>query len=135
MKTDKTPWLDEKLEREISADFRSKYLCSRYDNRKSGHGDETIVHELNSEWGFGKTYILRNWKLDLEYLDYPLVYFDAWENDYTGDPLVGFISEVDKALRPRFKNIPVATRLLTNTINIFLFFFRSVFGVLVVFVV
>jgi len=131
MKTDKTPWLDDKLEREISADFLSKYLCSRYDNRKSGHGDETIVLALNSEWGFGKTYFLRNWKLDLEYLDYPVVYFDAWENDYTGDPLVGFIAEVDKALRPRFKNIPVATRLLTNTINSAKKIIRPATGVLV----
>src|SRR3569832_910746 len=131
MKTDKTPWLDAKLEREISADFLSKYLCSRYDNRKRSHGDETIVLALNSEWGFGKTYFLRNWKLDLEYLDYPVVNYDAWENDYTGDPLVGFIAEVDKALRPRIKNIPVATRLLTNTINSAKKIIRPATGVLV----
>lgn len=113
----KTPWLDDKLERNISAEFLSKYLCGRYEKRKNDHGAETIVFALNSDWGFGKTYFLRNWKLELESLDYPVVYFDAWENDYTSDPLVGFIAEVDKALKPRFKSIPVATRLLKTTIN------------------
>lgn len=127
----KTPWLDDKLERNLSAKFLTTYLCNRYENRKTDHGAETIVFALNSDWGFGKTYLLRNWKLELEKLDYPVVYFDAWENDYTGDPLVGFIAEVDKALKPRFKNIPVATRLLTTTINSAKKMIRPAAGVLV----
>lgn len=118
MKTDKeSPWHDDKLERNLSAGFLTKYLCNRYENFKNEKGAETIVFALNSDWGFGKTYFLKNWKLDLEQLDYPVVYFDAWENDFTGDPLVGFIAEVDKALKPRFKKIPTATRLLNTTIQ------------------
>lgn len=112
-----TPWQDDKLDRRLSADFLTKYLCGRYENQLDEKSAETIVFALNSDWGFGKTYFLKNWKLDLEKLDYPVVYFDAWENDFTGDPLVGFISEVDKALKPRFKNIPTATRLLNTTIK------------------
>lgn len=126
-----SPWLDDKLERNVSAEFLTTYLCNRYEKRKSSHGAETIVLALNSDWGFGKTYLLKNWKLQLEELDYPVVYFDAWENDYTDDPLVGFISEVDKALKPRLKNIPVATRLLSKTINSAKKMIRPATGVLV----
>lgn len=48
---------------------------------------------------------------------YPTVYFDAWHNDFTSEPLVGFIAEINEALKPQFNRYPQAKRLLSTAIG------------------
>lgn len=78
-------WSGDLLERKVRADFLSNYL------------DEDICRVLNldSPWGAGKTYFLKNWKLQLlEENQRPVVYFNAWENDFLGDPLLSLVSVI-----------------------------------------
>jgi len=56
------------------------------------------VLNLNSEWGSGKTYFLKRWAQDLEQ-HYPVVYIDAWKQDYSKDPLMTVVSSLIKQLR------------------------------------
>jgi len=78
-------WSDDLLDRKVRAGFLSNYL------------DEDVCRVLNldSPWGAGKTYFLQNWKLQLLHEDFrPVVYFNAWENDFLGDPLLSLVSVI-----------------------------------------
>lgn len=78
-------WSDDLLERKVRADFLSNYL----------NEDICRVLNLDSPWGAGKTYFLKNWKLQLlEENQRPVVYFNAWENDFLGDPLLSLVSVI-----------------------------------------
>jgi len=50
---------------------------------------------IRADWGFGKTFFLQKWAKDLEHSNYPVVFYDAWANDFCDDPLIGFIAEIN----------------------------------------
>ncbi len=54
------------------------------------------VISLNGKWGSGKTTFLKMWKKQMETLEYNVIHFNAWEDDYTNDPLIGIIAEFRK---------------------------------------
>lgn len=101
---------DDKLDRKQSADFLTNYLSKRYALLSKHKAPDTFVLNVCAEWGFGKTFFLKRWKLDLEAAGFPVVYFDAWANDFSDDPLVGFIAEMDQALKSRYSAIPAIKR-------------------------
>lgn len=51
------------------------------------------VLNLNSEWGSGKTYFIKRWAKELK-STHPVVYIDAWQQDYSDDPLLTVISSI-----------------------------------------
>jgi hypothetical protein len=82
------------------AEFLTQFLVGQgYDTTRS-EGDEkrNYVLNLNSEWGSGKTYFLKRWSNDLQN-HFPVVYIDAWQQDYSDDPLMTALSSVIKQLR------------------------------------
>jgi hypothetical protein len=88
---------EDKLERAKYAKFLTKYLKS------SSYNEETDTHSnyvlnLNSEWGAGKSYFLRRWAYDLK-VKHPVVYIDAWKQDYSEDPLMTVISSLISQLK------------------------------------
>jgi len=101
------------LNRKEEGEFLLKYLIKRYENKK----DESFVLNINAEWGFGKTYFLKQLTKELNSQKYPVVYFDAWKNDYTKQPLLAFISELNTSLTPYFDDSPKAKSLLVKTID------------------
>ena len=92
------PWNDDKLNRVEDAKYLTSYLLNRFTVKK----EEPFVLNIDAEWGFGKTYFLTNWQRDLKAEGCEVVYFNAWEKDFTDNPLLGFISAIDKELRPFF---------------------------------
>lgn len=56
------------------------------------------VMGLTSPWGSGKSYFLHTWQKQLEEDTAFCVYFNAWERDYSGDPLANLIAAVDEYL-------------------------------------
>lgn len=64
-----------------------------------------FVLAIDSGWGTGKTTFVRMWKQQLETSGYPCLYFNAWENDFSSDPLIAFIGEM-KAGIDHFKLSP-----------------------------
>ena len=79
-------WKNDCLNRKEENQFLINYLLKRYEQNK----EKPFVLNLNTEWGFGKTYFLENLALELK-------------NDYTKDPLLAFILEVDNSLKEYFK--------------------------------
>jgi hypothetical protein len=53
---------------------------------------------IDSSWGYGKTFFLRRWQKDLEQNNHLVLNFNAWENDYSKDPLLTFLSEIGSQL-------------------------------------
>lgn len=90
----------DKLDRAKYAEFLTRFLSNQgFDEaREEGEQKRNYVLNLNSEWGSGKTYFLKRWANDLKE-HYPVVYVDAWEKDYSEDPLMTVVSAIIKDLK------------------------------------
>lgn len=77
-------WEKDLLDRKKVADFIQSLLES---------DDYIKVVNIDSAWGTGKTFFLENWKDALKERR-GVVYFNAWERDYTGDPFVSLVSSI-----------------------------------------
>lgn len=109
-------WIADKLNRKASADFLTSYLIKRYAMEATHDLPGTLTLNIRADWGLGKTFFLKRWSEDLQHVGYPVVFFDAWSNDFTDDPLVGFIAEMEKSLSPHLKRVPIAKRHLDQAI-------------------
>ena len=56
------------------------------------------VLAVDAAWGTGKTTFLRIWAQYLRNQDFPVIEFNAWETDFTGDPFVALSSELTDGL-------------------------------------
>ncbi len=85
-----TPWKDPEdlLDRGKYAVFLTGYLSSK---------ERPFVLNLNANWGMGKTYFLSHWKESIKSL-HPTVYVNAWETDFSDDPLLAVISDIHQQL-------------------------------------
>ena len=77
------------LDRAEQAKFLTDYL-SLYKN-------ESYVLNLNCEWGTGKTYFLKRWANNIKD-NHPVIYFDAWANDFHNEPLTLILGEIIEQL-------------------------------------
>ncbi|EJL6479260.1 hypothetical protein NMR80_000933 [Vibrio cholerae] len=89
----------------IFASWKKQYS---WDNCKLNNGDygrflssylrtqkSPLVMNLDGGWGTGKTTFLKQLYTDLHYThDYACIYIDAWESDYSNDPLLVIVSEL-----------------------------------------
>ncbi|WP_300674056.1 P-loop NTPase fold protein [Desulfoluna sp.] len=112
-------WGNDQLGRKEESEFLTKYLIGKYEDSFITVGGESFVLNIDAEWGFGKTYFLREWEKDLRALNpgHPVVYYNAWENDFSKDPLISFISEINTELKPYFNDNAGARKLLSMTVN------------------
>ncbi|WP_139478565.1 KAP family P-loop NTPase fold protein [Aeromonas veronii] len=81
----------DRLERARYADFLTNYLAAEGKQRN-------YVLNLNAEWGAGKTWFIKRWYMELKAY-YPTVYIDAWQQDFSDDPLLTVISSIIEQLR------------------------------------
>ena len=79
------PWGDDKLKRRNAADALSKLI-------KAQRG--SFVVSIDGDWGTGKTFFLERWKQQLENNNVKVVYFNAWRDDFFGDPLIPLLAEI-----------------------------------------
>jgi len=56
--------------------------------------EDTRVISIDAAWGYGKTTFMKALNEKLKNNDYTVFTFNAWANDYEGDPLESFINEV-----------------------------------------
>lgn len=92
-------WKDDLLNREKEGDFLINYLINKYKDTKN----KPFVLNINAEWGYGKTFFLNNIANELKSKNHPVIEFDAWRNDYTKEPLLAFMSEINSSLEKFFK--------------------------------
>ncbi|MFK0665636.1 KAP family P-loop NTPase fold protein [Aeromonas salmonicida] len=81
----------DRLERARYAEFLTNYLAAEGKQRN-------YVLNLNAEWGAGKTWFIKRWYMGLK-AHYPTVYIDAWQQDFSDDPLLTVISSIVEQLR------------------------------------
>lgn len=80
------PFEDCKLDREKYADNLTRII----ENYPSG-----FVMALNNRWGDGKTFFVNRWRAKLKKKEgFQVVYYNAWEDDYSENALVSIISEI-----------------------------------------
>jgi len=82
-------WRDDKLGREGEASFLTRVLI--------GAGGSYALN-IDGEWGTGKTFMLQRWREQVS-RSHPAALFNAWESDFTPDPLVGFTAEIANQLK------------------------------------
>lgn len=98
-----TAWSDDKLNRKTEGEFLANYLINKFTVDTADHSKNFTLN-INADWGFGKTYFLKNLSIDLENRKHKIVYFDAWKNDFSDKPMLGFISEINYALSSFLKS-------------------------------
>lgn len=96
-------WSDDHLKRKDEATYLTNYLAARYLSKKK---EEGFVLAVNGEWGLGKSFMIERWSKELEFAGHPVVMFNSWENDFTHEPLVAFIAELNSALADQFDKLP-----------------------------
>jgi len=107
-------WRGDHLERRAEATYLGGFLLNRYHARKSEAG---FVLAVNAAWGVGKTFMLTRWCDQLRHEGHPVVYFDAWANDFTPEPLIAFIAELNDGLAAQFNTMPVAKKKLSEWVK------------------
>ena len=73
------------LNRREYGEFITNYITEENDG---------FVLNLNGSWGTGKTHFLKRLYTQLNNLGHPTIYIDAWESDFTKDPLTVVSSEL-----------------------------------------
>ena len=89
-------WSDDKLDRQESATFLTEYLTNKYSADSTVEQRSNFILNINADWGYGKTYFLNNWGVDLRKSDHLVIKFDAWKNDFSNNALLSFIYEIEK---------------------------------------
>lgn len=74
-----------KLNRKDYGQFLANYLIGEKDG---------FVLNLNGSWGTGKTEFLKRFYVELMDRGHPTIYIDAWESDFTQEPLTVVASEL-----------------------------------------
>lgn len=91
------------LNRKKYAEFLHNYLVSNAAN--GGY-----VLNLNAKWGAGKTYFINRWIESIRET-HPVVYIDAWKQDYSDDPMLTVVSSLLNALSD---HLPEENRHIAN---------------------
>ena len=53
-----------------------------------------LTLSINGSWGTGKTFFLKNWQTQLSKNGRVSIYFNSWEDDHCGDPLLAMIGQL-----------------------------------------
>lgn len=83
------PFAEDKLARREHAEFLEQML---------GNIQEPLVMAVDAPWGSGKTTFILMLKAFLEQKEFRCLYFNAWETDFTDNPLVSFIGEMSTGI-------------------------------------
>lgn len=87
--------LDDKLNRKDEAKFLINYLTKRYEIKDK---EDSFVLNINAKWGYGKTFFLQLLEKELKERNHEVIFFDAWKNDFTKEPLLAFFSAINSSL-------------------------------------
>lgn len=112
-------WNGDVLNRASVAKYLTTYLDKLYgDSSSDSIYSDSFVLCLNADWGYGKTFLIQKWADDLrDELKHPVVYFDAWKNDFSEDPLVAFISELEAELEKYKEDLPAVDEAVKSVLK------------------
>ncbi len=64
---------------------------------------DPLVIAVDGQWGSGKTTFLKMWAGELRKANFPVVWFDAFANDYVEDAFIAIASEIISLVEERKK--------------------------------
>lgn len=80
-----------------------------------GSVEGPCVLAIDAAWGTGKTTFIRMWSQYLRNKNFPVIKFNAWENDFAGDPFVALSAELTDGLNKYTdKDKPLAQKIDTT---------------------
>lgn len=79
------PFKDDKLGRKEYAEVLTSVV--------EAFGDGAVI-ALNGAWGTGKTTFLKMWKQHLINASFPVIYYNAWEDDICEEPMLSMLREL-----------------------------------------
>jgi len=100
-------WGGDVLGRKKYSVFLTKYLLEK---------KESCVININAPWGHGKTFFIKKWYGDIKE-QHPAVYFNAWENDFSNDPLLSIIACIKKEIIPLLPAETISADTRKNFLN------------------
>lgn len=84
-------WDDDFMDRQPSSRFLTNYILAN---------EHVKVLNVNSPWGAGKTFFLNRWRADLS-KEHVCVLFNAWETDYSAEPLLALITCIEQQTKDK----------------------------------
>ena len=81
------PWQDDTLDRAVIANRLTNLIK---------HQRNPLVIGINGQWGTGKTFLLKRWAKDLDRKGFSAIYYNAWEDDFSDDPLLSIIGQLSE---------------------------------------
>lgn len=84
-----SPWGDDLLGRRNIATLLTSLVATQ---------EPPLTISLNGHWGTGKTFLLKRWQKALENDGYKAIYFNAWEDDFSDDPLLSILGQLAESL-------------------------------------
>lgn len=97
-------WADDKLGRREDAELIRRFIIAQLDIREKIAKPRTFVLNLDSQWGGGKTFFLKRFKLDLEREGHIVASVNAWKDDHLDDPLIAVVSAIKDSLTEHLKD-------------------------------
>lgn len=94
-------WKGDLLGRKDDGIYLQRFIENSY--RMDTAHQNSFVLNINSEWGSGKTWFLERFAKQLKQ-NHPVVYFDAWKNDFTQDPLTSLIAVICQSMEEQFSS-------------------------------
>jgi hypothetical protein len=89
---------NDKLQRKDSIEDLSKLIISN---------TEPLVLSINASWGSGKTTFVKLWQQYLKKeCNVNSIYFSAWEDDFSKEPLISILGEIKKYINEEFHADP-----------------------------
>ena len=93
-------------------DFLGRKNAAHQLERLIANSTGPYVIAMTADWGCGKTFFLKAWEKDLSERVRPCVYFNAWESDHAGDPLLALTGCIAETLRQKgYLDSPQPTKL------------------------
>lgn len=96
-------WAGDLLDRSRDARFIIDFIKGRVNERGARGVASSYVLNIDSAWGSGKTYFLKNLDAQLRNEGHISVYVDAWRDDHASDPLLPVLSAFEESLKPYIK--------------------------------
>lgn len=109
-------WNDDVLGRKGLADFLTASLTGET-QLLSGAGRSNLTVALDADWGSGKSFFLRHWAEDLRVAGYPVVFFDAWENDIGDEASVALMARIKNELDEWISRLPKKKSIQQKALN------------------
>lgn len=86
---------EDRLNRKKDADILLRFIAGKLEQRAKAGLTKSYVLNLDSQWGSGKTFFLKNLKKQITANGQVAVYVDAWQDDHSNDPFLAVVSGIE----------------------------------------